>query len=94
MGNMPVQVKTNGLHLEPIPPEISSVAWNAMELRLISLRVPHVTPVALHAGKQRCIHPAVNVPCKLDTVCTVLPGLPSQSELVPLKFKCKMCYKA
>ena len=65
-----------------------------MELRLISQRVPFMTLVALPTGKQRCIHgPAVNVPSKLDTVCTVLPRLPSQSELVPLKFKRKMCYK-
>ena len=50
--------------------------------------------VALRAGKQRCIHgPAVNVPCKLDSVCTVLPRLPSQSELIPLKLKRKLAYK-
>ena len=35
----------------------------------------------------------MNVPSKLDSVCTVLPRLPSQSELVPLKLKCKLAYK-
>ncbi len=50
--------------------------------------------VALPSGKQRCIHgPAVNVPSKLDSVCTTLPHLPSQSELIPLKFKRKLAYK-
>ena len=50
--------------------------------------------VALPSGKQRCIHgPAVNVPSKLDSVCTVLPRLPSQSELIPLKLKRKLAYK-
>ena len=50
--------------------------------------------VALPSGKQRCIHgPAVNVPSKLDSVCTMLPRLPSQTELLPLKFKRKLSYK-
>ena len=50
--------------------------------------------VALPVGKQKRIHgPAVNVPSKLDTVCTELPRLPSQSELIPFKFKRKLSYK-
>ena len=50
--------------------------------------------IKLPSGKQRCIHgPAVNVPSKLDSVCTVLPRLPSQSELIPLKLKCQLAYK-
>ena len=50
--------------------------------------------VALPSGKQRSIHgPAVNVPCKVDTICNVLPRLPSETELVPLKLKRKMAYK-
>ena len=35
----------------------------------------------------------MNVLSKLDSVCTVLPRLPSQSKLVPLKLKCKLAYK-
>ena len=50
--------------------------------------------VALPSGKQRCIHgPAVNVSCKLDSACTVLPRLPSQSELIALKLKRKLACK-
>jgi hypothetical protein len=37
-GNIPVQAKANGLHLSPISPELSSL--NALEMRLVSLRVP------------------------------------------------------
>ena len=33
------------------------------------------------------------MPSKLDSVCTLLPRLPSQTELIPLKFKCKLLYK-
>ena len=66
---------------------------NLLELRLISLRVPFMKMVALPSGKQRSIHgPAVNVPSKVDTICTVLPHLPSETELVPLKLKRKLAY--
>ena len=74
------------------PPELSYL--NALEIRLISLRIPFMKMVALPSGKQRCIHgPAVNEPSKLDSGCTVLPRLPSQSELIPLKLKRKLAYK-
>ena len=50
--------------------------------------------VALPRGKQRAIHgPAVNVPTDLTPVCTLLPRLPSQTQMVPMKLKRKMCYK-
>ena len=85
-GNMPAQAIANGLRLSDVPPDLSCL--NALEIRLISLRVPFMKMVALPSGKQRCIHgPAVNVPSKLYSVCTVLPRLPSQSELIPLKLK-------
>ena len=88
---MPLQAKANGLQLCPIPPELSSL--NLLELRLISLRVPFMKMVALPSGKQRSIHgPAVNVPSKVDTICKVLPRLPSQTELIPLKLKSKLAY--
>ena len=83
---MPLQAKANGLQLSQIPPELSDL--NALELRLICLRLPFMKIVALPSDKQRSIHgPAVNVPSKVDTICNMLPTLPSQSELVPLKLK-------
>ena len=91
-GNIPVQAKTNGFKLPVIPPELSCL--NALEKRLISLRVPFMKMVALPSGKQHCIHgPAVNVPSKLGSVCELLPRLPSETELVPLKLKRKLSYK-
>ena len=53
-GNMPLQAKANGLQLQPIPPELSSL--NALELRLISLRIPFMKMVALPSGKQQRFH--------------------------------------
>ena len=91
-GVMPVQAKANGLQLPDIPTELSGL--NALEMRLICLRLPFMKMVALPCGKQRSIHgPAVNVPSKVDSICNILPRLPSQSELVPLKLKRKLAYK-
>ena len=91
-GKMPLQAKANGLQLCPVPSQLSGL--NLLELCLISLRVPFMKMVALPSGKQRYIHgPAVNVPSKVDTVCTVLPRLPSETELIPFKLKRKMAYR-
>ena len=91
-GNMPAQAKTNNMGLEDIPTVLSDL--NPMEIRLISLRIPFMKMVALPCGKQRSIHgPAVNVPTDLHPVCNLLPRLPSQAQVVPMKLKRKLCYK-
>ena len=91
-GVMPLQAEANGLKLPEIPLELADL--NALEVRLICLHLPFMKMVALPSGKQRSIHgPAVNVPAKVDTVCNILPRLPSQSELIPLKLKRKLAYK-
>ena len=91
-GVLPVQAKANGMELDPEPPELSCL--NALEKRLISLHVPFMKMIALPSGKQRCIKgPAVNVPSKVDRVCTMLHRLPSECELVPLKLKRKLSYR-
>ncbi len=84
-GVLPVQAKANGMELDNEPDELKCL--NALEQRLMSLRVPFMKMVALPTGKQKCIHgPAVNVPSKVD------PRLPSECELVPLKLKRKLSY--
>ena len=47
---MSAQVKANDLQLDEIPVELSIL--NALELQLISLRVPFMKMVALPSGKQ------------------------------------------
>ena len=89
---LPKQAKANGMELDYEPEELKCL--NALERRFISLRVPFMKMVALPTGKQRCIHgPAMNVPSKVDRVCTMLPRLSSECELVPLKLKRKLSYK-
>ena len=91
-GNMPNQAKANNLLLEPIPQQLKDL--NEMEIRLISLRIPFMKMVALPCGKQKAIHgPAVNVPTDLHPVCDLLPRLPSQAQIVPMKIKRRLCYK-
>ena len=91
-GLMPAQSVGNNLKLDDVPPELANL--KLLEVRLISLRIPFLKMVSLPVGKQKSIHgPAVNVPSKLDTLCNELPRLPSQSELIPLKFKRKLSYK-
>ena len=58
------------------------------------MTIPFMKMVALSSGKQRAIHgPAVNVPTDLTPVCTLLPRLPPQTRMVPMKLKRKLCYK-
>ena len=91
-GKMPAQAKANKLVLEDVPAELLDL--NPMEVRLISLRIPFMKVVALPCGKQGSIHgPAVNVPTDLHPVCNLLPRLPSQTQVVPMKLKRKLCYK-
>ena len=88
---MPAQAKANRLDLDDIPVELSDL--NSLEEHLISLRIPFMKMVALPCGKQRAIHgPTVNIPTDLTPVCTLLPRLPSQTQMVPIKLKRKLCY--
>ena len=92
-GNMPRQAKANGLGLFDIPPELSQL--NEVEIRLLSRRIPFMKIVALPKGKQKAIHgPAVNVPTQLDTICNLLPRLPNECEIIPMKLKRRLCYKS
>ncbi|XP_071953105.1 uncharacterized protein [Antedon mediterranea] len=85
-GKMPTQAKANNLSLTDQPRALTNL--NALELRLICQRVPFMKMVGLPRGKQHGIHgPAVNVPAKLDTVCSLFPRLPSETQLIPMKFK-------
>ena len=91
-GKVPGQAKYNNLALKPIPEELSSL--NSMEIMLISKRIPFMKLVSLPRGKQIAIHgPAVNVPTNMDTICNLLPRIPSEAQLVPFKLKRKLQYK-
>ena len=89
---LPAQAKANNLDLDNTPVELSDL--NPLEVRLISLRIPFMKLVALLCGKQRAIHrSAVNVHTDLTPVCTLLPRLLSEMQMVPIKLKRKLCHK-
>ena len=85
-GRLPAQAKANNLNLDDIPAELSP-----LETCLISLQIPFMKIVVLSCGKQHTIHgPAINIPTDLTPVCTFLPRLSSQTQMVPMR---KLCYK-
>ena len=91
-GKIPAQSKINNLDLDPVPDELSEL--NSIEIRLVSKRIPFMKMVALPRGRQTAIHgPAVNIPTNLDTICKLLPRLPKDSEILPMKLKRRLSYK-
>ena len=92
-GKIPPQAKVNNMELDEIPCELSVI--NNIESRLLSKRIPFMKMVALPRGKQTAIHgPAINVPTNLDKICTLLPRLPKEAEIIPFKLKRKFAYKS
>ena len=67
---------------------------NSLEVMLISKRIPFMKLVTLPKGKQIGIHgPAVNVPTNLDAICSILPRIPTETQLIPFKLKRRLQYK-
>lgn len=90
---MPAQAVANGLDLPEMPPELSNLT--EIERRLISLRIPFMKILAMHrAGSHFKVNgPCVNVPTTLNKVCELLPRIPDEAQLVPMKLKRKIEYK-
>ena len=91
-GELPAQAVANGLYLETVPEELKCL--HPLELRLISQRIPFMKMVGLPRGQQKAIYgPAINIPTNLDHVCSLLPRLPNNAEILPMKLKRKLVYK-
>ena len=91
-GYMPAQACANALFLDEIPEVLKDL--KPLELRLICQRIPFMKMVGLPKGQQKAIHgPAVNIPAKLDHVCSLLPRLPDSAQILPMKLKRKLVYK-
>ena len=92
-GKIPCQAWSNNLQLDEVPHVLQDL--RPLEVRLISQRTPFMKLVALPRGGQKCIHgAAVNVPSSLQPVVSLLPRLPHNVEVVPLKLKRKLTYKS
>ena len=90
---MPAQAVANGLKLDPTPPP-GLQKPNQMELMLFRREIPFMKMGNLPRGRQyRMQGPVVNVPCKFEAVSQLLPRLPNEAMLVPIKLKRRLCYK-
>ena len=89
---MPAQAVANGLRLEPTPSTLQKP--NDMERMTFRKKIPFMKLGALPKGRQYRIQgPCVNVPSNLEPVCSLLPRLPNDALLVPIKLKRRLCYQ-
>ena len=90
---MPDQACANGLQLHDIPQDLQNIL--PLERRIISPRIPFITILVMkrYGGHYKVNGPPVNVPATLDQIIEILPRMPSDLQLHPVKLKCKLEYK-
>ena len=91
---MPGQACANGLQLHDIPQDLQNLL--PLERRVISPRIPFITILVmkLYGGHYKVNGPPVNVPATQDQIIDILPCMPSDLQLYPVKLKCKLEYKS
>ena len=91
---MPDQACANGLKLHKIPQELENIT--PLECRLVAKCIPFLTILLMkrYGGHYKVNGPCVNVPTHLDQVLEILPQMPNELQLHPLKLKCKLEYKS
>ena len=91
---MPDQACANGLLLDVIPQDLLHLS--SLERCLISYQIPFITLIVMrrYGGHYKVNGPPVNVPTKLNHVIEMLPCLPHQLQLCPIKLKRKLEYKS
>ena len=90
---LPAQAVANGLELSDIPEELANL--NDLERRLISLRIPFMKILSMfrYGSHYKVDGPPVNVPATIDKICKILPRIPDEAEVYPMKLKRKLKYK-
>ena len=90
---MPDQASANGLELHNIPQELDGITL--LECRLVAKCIPFLTILLMkrYGGHYKVNGPCVNVPTQLDQVLKILPHMPNELQLHPLKLKHKLEYK-
>ena len=91
---MPDQACANGLQLHGIPQDLQNIL--PLERRVISPQIPFITILVMkrYGGHYKVNGPPVNVPATLDQIIEILPCMPSELQLHPMKIKCKLEYKS
>ena len=92
--NMPDQACANSLKLDQIPQDLEMLL--TIERQIISLQIPFITIIVMrrYGGHYKISGPPVNVPATLDHIIDMLPHMPNQLQLHPLKLKHKLEYKS
>ena len=90
----PDEACANGLKLHDIPQELVSIT--PLECRLVAKCIPFLTILLMkrYGGHYKVNGPYVNVPTQLDQVLKILPQMPNELQLHPLKLKHKLEYKS
>ena len=90
---MPIQACANGLQLHDIPQDLENIF--PLERRVISPQILFITILMRqYGGHYKVNGPPVNVPATLDQITEILPHMPSDLQLHPVKLKCKLEYKS
>ena len=91
---MPDQACANSLELYPIPNELANMF--PIECRVVSFRIPFIMVIVVrrYSGHYKINGPPVNVPATLDHIVQILPCMPNQLQLHPLKLKRQLEYRS
>ena len=91
---MPDQACANGLQLHDIPQDLQNIL--PLERRVISPWIPFITILVMrwYGGHYKVNGPPVNVPATLDQITEILPCMPSELQLHPMKLKWKFEYRS
>ena len=91
---MPDQAYANSLQLHDIPQDLQNIL--PLERIVISPRIPFITILVMkkYGGHYNVNCQPVNVPATLDQIINILPCMPSDLQLHPVKLKHKLEYKS
>ena len=91
---MPDQACANHLPLHDIPQDLQNIL--RLEKRVISPQIPFITILVMRqlGGHYKVNGPPVNVPATLHQIIEILPCMPNELQLHPVKLKCKLEYKS
>ncbi|KAI3357212.1 hypothetical protein L3Q82_015677 [Scortum barcoo] len=92
MEPMPSLAVANNLELADIPPELCDL--NILERHLIAKCITFAKIIPLPKGRQRAIHGnVVCVPSEVQETVDALPRLRSESQVMRVKLKRRLCYR-
>ena len=91
---MPDQACANSQQLHDIPQDLQNIP--PLERRVISPWIPcrKILVMRWYGGHYKVNGPPVNVLATLDQIIDILPCMPSELQLHPVKLKCKLEYKS